>query len=442
MRSNEKIQKLYEVIRDRFYLGDEIFEVGDKRYEPVALFGVLTLILDGKELIFGEYGGGKTTSSERISSLVKGLPLEFVQTTTIHGHPEQTEEKMKATLDLGALEKEGKEVVKWKITPFSPVVIIDEINRLPIGKQNMLLNEVDRNIWSYRGETLIFKDAKSFFATINYQDVGATKLIPPLLDRFDVAVETGRLHPIRKRVIRRGIDEEILKDKKLAQEMVEYILENNETEHAEKLVRYIHERVEEFKEELERRLQEKELKVEIPRADEVKEIQEDIKELEVSEDAELFLDYIGQEVYCQRSLKKDFSRCDGCHYANYLCSDLYSISNRAESSLFKYSKALAWLSDEEVTLEHVMAVMPYVIWHRSEVSDGKLSEVRELEKDSCDEFYAVSELLREAKKRWEEHRDYQIEAYLALKDGNYRKLMEIADKIDHPFFRSLVRELD
>jgi MoxR-like ATPase len=244
---NDKVHQLYELIRDRFYLGDELFEVGDKQYQPVALFGILSLILGGKELIYGEYGSGKTTSSERISSLVKGLPLEFVQATTIHAHPEQTEEKMKATLDLGGLEKEGREIIKWKITPFSPVVIIDEINRLPVGKQNMLLNEVDRNIWSYRGETLILRQRKSFFATINYQDIGATKLIAPLLDRFDLAVETGPSHPIRKRIIRRGIDEEVLQDRDLSQQLIKYILENNETSSADDVVAFINRKAEAFR---------------------------------------------------------------------------------------------------------------------------------------------------------------------------------------------------
>lgn len=440
--SSQKIQQLYEAVSTFFYLGDEIFGIGDKRYEPVALFGILSLILDGKELIFGGYGSGKTSSSERISSLVKGLPLEFVQATTIHGHPEQTEEKIKAILDLGVLEKEGREVVKWKIIPYSPVVIIDEINRLPIGKQNMLLNEVDRNIWSYRGETLIFKQAKSFFATINYQDVGTTKLIAPLCDRFDFAVEAGTLHPIRKRFIRRGVDEEALKDKELAEEMIEYILRNNETRQAEKVVKYINEKAEEFKKELESRLKEKGLDLEIPREEEIKEIKREIAELEISEDAELFLDYVGQEIYCHQTLKKDFSRCHGCHYTHYLCADLYSISNRAEQSLFKYSKALAWATGEnEVTLEHIMAVMSYALWHRSAVSDEKISEVRELEKDSSDEFYAIYELLRAAKRRWEEHRDYQIEAYRALKNGNHKKVRDMADKTDHPFFKSLIRGL-
>ncbi|MBM4128724.1 MAG: hypothetical protein FJ243_01245, partial [Nitrospira sp.] len=386
------------------------------------------------------YGSGKTSSSERISSLVKGLPLEFVQSTTIHGHPEQTEEKIKATLDLGALEKEGREVVKWKIIPYSPVVIIDEINRLPIGKQNMLLNEVDRNIWSYRGETLILKQAKSFFATINYQDAGTTRLISPLCDRFDIATETGMLHPVRKRLIRKGIDEEALRDKRLSEEMVEYILINNETRQAEKVIHYIRERSEEFKGELERRLKERGFDLQIPREEEIKDIKREIKGLGISLDAELFLDYIGQEIYCQQSLKKDFSRCHGCHYTNYLCADLYSISNRAEQSLFKYAKALAWFArEEEVTLEHIMAVMPYALWHRSSVSDEKLGEVRELEKDSSDEFYAVCDLLRAVKRRWEEHRNYQIEAYHALREGDHERIGEIAEKIGHPFFKSLVR---
>jgi len=164
------IKKLYDLITSRFYFGDETLEIGDKKYDPIVLFGIITCILNGRELIFGEYGSGKTTSSERISSLIMGLPLEFIQAVTIHGHPEQTEEKIKATLDLGALEKDGREVVRWKLSVFSPVLIIDEINRLPVGKQNLILNEVDRNIWSYRGETIIFEVDKAFFATVNYQD--------------------------------------------------------------------------------------------------------------------------------------------------------------------------------------------------------------------------------------------------------------------------------
>jgi len=435
----EEIKGIYDLIRGRFYLGDEVLEVGRCRYDPVALFGIITCMIDGKELIFGEYGSGKTSSSERISSLMKGLPLEFVQAATIHGHPEQTEEKMKATLDLGVLEKEGREVVRWKVSVYSPVLIIDEINRLPAGKQNMILNEVDRNIWSYRGETIIFEEGKAFFATVNYQDLGTTKIIPPLLDRFDVAIETGRVHPVRKRVIRRGIKDDVLRDRRMAMEMIEYISENNETSKADEVVKYIKEKSEEFKDVLEERLRREGFSVEIPRDDDIKRIRREIEETEVSEDVELFLDYLGQEVYCQLGLRKDFSKCDGCHYANFACSDIYSISNRAEISLFRYSKALAWIEEEEVNLDHVISVLPYVLWHRADVNYRKIAEIKDFEKDCCDELYAVRDVITSVKRRWDEQRVYQVEAYRCLLDGDMKRLKEIAKSVNHPFFKSLLR---
>jgi MoxR-like ATPase len=331
--------------------------------------------------------------------------------------------------------------VKWKLPPFSPVITIDEINRLPVGKQSTILNEIDRNIWNYRGETLIFKSDKTFFATINYQDAGATALIPPLLDRFDIAVETGRLHPVRKRIVRKGVNDRILQEKKLSQSMIDYILENSLTENADKLVEYVDECREKFRGEIEERFKSRGIKLSIPVKEEIDSMREEISKTDISEDAELLLDYIGQEIYCQVSLKKDFSKCNGCHYVNYICSDLFNISNRAEKSLISYSKALAWLENKEVELEHLLAIMPYIIWHRSSVNDEMIAKVRDFEKDSCDEFYAVNEILNSVKKRWMEHREFQIKAYIFIKNRDYSKAKEIAENINHPFFRSLVREL-
>lgn len=92
MQAIEKIRNLYQVARDYFYFGDEVF-VCQERYEPVVLLGIITLILDGKELIYGSYGSGKTTSSERLSSFIKGLPLEFLQATTILAIPSRQKKK-------------------------------------------------------------------------------------------------------------------------------------------------------------------------------------------------------------------------------------------------------------------------------------------------------------------------------------------------------------
>ncbi|CAD7781682.1 hypothetical protein DMNBHIDG_02711 [Candidatus Methanoperedenaceae archaeon GB37] len=174
----------------------------------------------------------------------------------------------------------------------------------------------------------------------------------------------------------------------------------------------------------------------------MQEIKEEIENISVSEDVELFLDYLGQEVYCQKSLQKDFSRCGDCHYKNFACADLYSISHRAEQSLFHYAKALAWINGEsKVSLEHLQAIFPYVLWHRTSLSDERMAKTKDMEKETGDRFYAVYEILQDVKKRWEEHRNYQIDAYMALKKEDTKTILSLAERIDHPFFKALAREI-
>ncbi len=424
----DKLLRIYSFVTDKLHFGEKTFFSGRESYNPLALFGVLSAVLGKNMLVFGDYGSGKTTSCERIASLVTCVPLEFVQSATIHGHPEQTEEKIKATLDLGALEKEGREVVKWKVTPFCPVTVVDEINRLPAGKQNVLLNEVDRGIWSYRGSTL-FLEKKPLFATVNYGDEGTAKLIPPLADRFDVAVETGRLDAINRRKVRRGVNDSFLRDRALAEEMVEKILEINSRE-AENYVREVRERFCEI-------LSEK-IGFELLYPDEVEKIRKEVEGCEVLPETELFLDYFSQEVYCQMTTKKDFSRCEGCHYSSFACSDIGVFSGRAERSVVTLAKAIAWLEGEECSVHHVKAVLPYCLWHRCNINQSRVVEVRDIEKNECDELFAIKEIIDEVERRWDEHREFQIVAYKAMLEGNRALLEEVCEKVSHPLFKSLL----
>ncbi len=428
MDSREKVLKLYTTITTKMYFGEDSFFSGKESYNPLALFGIISAIINRNVLVFGDYGSGKTTSCERIASLLRCVPLEFVQAATIHGHPEQTEEKIKATLDLGALEKEGKEIVKWRITPFCPVTIVDEINRLPAGKQNLILNEVDRGIWSYRGSTLFLKK-KPLFATVNYGDEGTSKLIPPLSDRFDLAVETGRINAVMRRKVRAGIDDSFLRDRELAEEMVETVLEINSREAED----YVREVAESFAEKLSERLN-----FEVLTPDEVDEVGREIEEVELLPEAEMFLDYFSQEVYCQMSTRKEFSRCEGCHYSTFACSDIGVFSGRAENSVVTIAKALAWLEGEDCGLQQVKAVLPYCLWHRCRLNPGRVVEVRDIEKNECDEIHALKEVIDEVHRRWEEHRDFQVIAYKALLEGNRELLEEVCEKVSHPLFRSLL----
>ncbi len=430
----EKLLKLYDVASE-LYLGEKSFFSGSNYYNPLVLFSLLSTVIRKNVLVYGDYGSGKTTACERIASLVRSIPLEFVQAATIHGHPEQTEEKMKATLDLGALEKEGKEVVRWKLTPFSPVTIVDEINRLPAGKQNILLNEVDRGVWSYRGVTL-FLTKKPLFATVNYGDEGTANLIPPLADRFDVAVETGRVGVVGRRKVRAGVDDSFLRYPEFAEEMVKEVLEIN----GKKAEEYVRKKAEEFSSILSERFEEMGIQAEAMSPDELDEIEREVSKVELSAEAEMFLDYFSQEVYCQMSTRKDFSRCEGCHYSSFACSDVGIFSGRAEVSVVSMAKAIAWLEGrEECSLVQLISVLPYCLWHRCRLNPARVIDVRDVEKEECDELFALKEVIDEVARRWDEHREYQEMAYRALMEGEIELLEKICERVSHPLFRSLAR---
>jgi len=60
---------------------------------------------------------------------------------------------------------------------------------MPESNQAVVLNGVDRGEWNYLND-FISTGPQPFFATCNYADRGNNGLIPPILDRFDVAVES------------------------------------------------------------------------------------------------------------------------------------------------------------------------------------------------------------------------------------------------------------
>jgi hypothetical protein len=136
----------------------------------------------------GILAGSRRTSAEFVCSLIYQFPLGIVWGSEVSGHPEQTEEKIVGRPDLGKLNR-GEEDVVWTNFSQIPAKIVDEINRLPETKQSMILDGVDRGNWEYLNE-MIINDEYCLFATANYQDGGTSTIIPPLMDRFDVMVES------------------------------------------------------------------------------------------------------------------------------------------------------------------------------------------------------------------------------------------------------------
>ncbi len=125
-----KVQDVYRFISENLYFNRPDIEIKGERYNSALLFGILTAIYGGKELIIGEPGLGKTTSAEYIGCLIYRYPLGTIWGGEISGHPEQTEEKIVGRPHLGELNR-GNEVVVWSNFVQIPVKIVDEINRLP-----------------------------------------------------------------------------------------------------------------------------------------------------------------------------------------------------------------------------------------------------------------------------------------------------------------------
>lgn len=471
----EKVQSLYELINLEFYFARQSLQIREKinekdgsvtkiNYDPVALFGMLTCILEGKEIIFGDYGKGKTTSCERIGSLVYGLPLEFILLSELHCHPEQTEEKMKAILDLGALEKEGREEVIWLCFVYNPVKILDEFNRLIEGKQTELLNEVDRNIWSYRGHSLKVPYG-CFCATMNAADRGNTDLLYALKDRCDVSVQVKKPGILRSRKIRRDWNkqDELLSDKNLAYEMIEFLRSKNKSD--EKKFEHIIEVSDKFKLELEQRiraylgennpdgaLNEDIEKLSIPSFSELEQIRKEIEGMEFEEDVDFVWEYVANEIdFCLYGKKEDFRRCLECHYKNYYCAKMEHGSERLfGGSAPKYTKALAWLlGDEKVTVEHLRVVLPYLLQHRVKLNPHYLEEIDKEKRlnETWSEFLAVEKAVGEMVNEQKKMEELQKEVYNALITGDTNKINESKSKaernlVEHPVILEMLRDAD
>src|SRR4030067_495475 len=179
---------IYQFISEHLYFNRPDMEIKGEHFNSAVLLSLLTGLKKGKELIIGEPGLGKTTSAEFVCSVVYQFPLGVICASEVSGHPEQTEEKIIGRPDLGKL-NQGEEDVVWSNFAQIPVKIVDEINRLPETKQSMILDGVDRGNWEYLNE-MIINEEYCLFATANYQDGRTNTIIAPLVDRFDVMVES------------------------------------------------------------------------------------------------------------------------------------------------------------------------------------------------------------------------------------------------------------
>ncbi len=363
MTLQEKVHALYDVISDNFYKNVPDLKVktpkGDNAaYNSCLLFSTLTALNNGKILLFGEYGGGKTTSAEYVLSMFKGIPLDIIQMGQIRGHPELTEEKTKGRPDLAKMNAGIGEEVIWEFFPLLPGHLIDEINRIPESKQSMILEGVGRGIWQYLRE-ILFKENCPLFSTNNYADKGNVDLIPPMKDRFDMAVESkypGVLNALDIALTYHNEHDHLLKNETIKADCIDILMDG--TKRLEELPA----KLEEYKMHISEKL-----RVETLSAEELEDINLEIRAMPVDDNAKMFLSMLITELNWspEHGTKRTGEKASQ-HYEQYLFAKIENAgSRRMDKAIVHYARSLAWLTGaESVNLEHITTVAPYTMWHR------------------------------------------------------------------------------
>ncbi|MBW2058267.1 MAG: hypothetical protein JRH07_10950 [Deltaproteobacteria bacterium] len=432
----KRVKEIYRFLEENLYFNRPDMEIKGERFNTSLLFGLLTALGRGKELIIGEPGVGKTTSAEFIGSLVYQIPVGVIWSSEVSGHPEQTEEKIIGRPDLGKLNK-GIEEVVWSHFSQIPVKIVDEINRLPETKQSMILDGVDRGNWEYLNE-MIINEEYCLFATANYQDQGTNTIIPPMIDRFDILVESRHPGPNVSYLVAECWDKEnILRHPELERDFEEVL--NRKIPYHTKLseVEAVSNRFGEF---LESRVGLKLLSQEERRL-----ILSQVRGLDFSTDASAFTRMTLAELsFCYyHGQKRSVENCvEGCHYSGYFCHEIKNCaSNRLPMSIRSYSQILAWfLEDREVGIEHVKVVIPYTLAHRIRWRDEYLARMEKSRRNDPFMLFLAKGAVKEMLRRYDEQGDRIKEALgVGFRILNGEELEPIEG--DHPVYLEIMKDL-
>lgn len=431
-----KALHIYGYIRDHLYLNRPDMTVNGEDFNSALLMSLLVGLCRGKALIIGEPGLGKTTSVEYVGALLYRIPLGTIWRGQVSGHPEQTEEKIIGRPDLGRLNM-GEEVVVWSHFTLLPVKIVDEINRLPETKQSMILNGVDRGNWEYLNDAVINSEY-CLFATANYQDRGTNTIIAPLMDRFDVMVESR--HPganLAGLLGANGNHEMTLRHEALEKEFQSVLSQRMPYETRMKELEALSDQFGDFLS--------KETDIPSFARSERSEAVDQKNRIPFDADFNAFLRVVIAELsFCHHyGQKRSGEICEeGCHFTGYLCHNVKNcLSNRFPKSTRSLSRALAWLlGDQTVGLQHLEAVLPYTLAHRIGWKDLAVAESEKEFRNDPLEIHMAKRAVREMLRRYREQA-HRIQQALATACRIAEGEMAMPVEGDHPLFREILKDL-
>lgn len=430
----QKFNDIYEYISDNIYYSKPDFAISNKAYNSALLLGLSSSALNGKIIYVGEYGLGKTTLAETISSLMYMLPKKTYSSNSIKGNPEISNEQIIGRPNLGELNK-GKEKVIWSEFVLSKPKIVDEINRIPSNKQNLLLAGIQTEMWSYLNSTINIPDCP-WFATKNYSDAGNTGIIPPLLDRFELAAESKSPGLNNFRSIRYNKPLEISMPD-LEEEY--YALLNKETFDIKEHYKNIEKIKEKFRNEIENQTG-----LELLTEKDLVEIKKETEKIGFTQEANFLLDAIIAELAsCQLfGQKRTNQTCpQDCHFSNYACNKTENdVSTRTILAIDKYSKMMAWLDGKkEADKKHILTIAPYALWHKTKIREEYIGELDEERREEVIELEAVKKLIEEIEKRQRKIMPKQKELVKNILSGNANKAVDMANHLDHPVFKEYIK---
>jgi len=432
----ETVRDIHRYIGDNLYFSRPDLEIKGEKFNSALFLTLLTGLRQGKALIIGEPGLGKTTSAEYVSSLLYRVPLGTIWGSEVSGHPEQTEEKIIGRPDLGRL-NQGEEVVVWSHFVLLPTKIVDEINRLPETKQSMILDGVDRGNWEYLNDSVINREY-CLFATANYQDGGTNTIIAPLIDRFDIMVESKHPGPnLAFHIGMTGANGSGLRNEELERGLHRILNQRNSYEDRM-------DQAEELCNQFGEALTQSPGVQTLSRSDR-ETIRSQMDEIPFDVDANAFLRLVLSELsFCYHYGQRRFHEgcADGCHFTSYLCHAVRNcISNRFPKSARTLSQALAWfLGDEQVGLEHLRTILPFTLAHRIQWKEETLARREKESRQDPLPIYMAKEAVREMHRRYIEQAP-QLKSALAaacrITDGD---ALEPAQG-DHPIYWEIRRDL-
>jgi len=432
----EKVEQIYGFIQERLYLNRPDMEINGFQFNSALLMSLLTGLSQGKQLIIGEPGLGKTTSAEYVCALMYQFPLGTIWSSEVSGHPEQTEEKIVGRPDLGKL-NQGEEFVVWSNFAILPTKIVDEINRLPETKQSIILDGVDRGNWEYLNDAFINREY-CLFATANYQDRATHAIIAPLIDRFDIMVESKHPGPNLAYIIgTRGSRDHLLRHPELEAQFKQVlsakISYDDRMEHIVELCRRFGAYLAQ------------DCGIQSLSQTDRSAIHSQRVDISFDLDANAFLRLVLAELSfcCHYGQKRSHEICDkGCHFTGYLCHAIQNCaSNRLPMSARSISQALAWfLGDKKVNLQHLKAVLPYTLAHRIQWQEEAVAHSeREARRDPL-EIHMARKAVNKMHRRFMEQGP-QIKSALAtacrIAEGESLEPIEG----DHPIYWEIQKDL-